>query len=67
MSTPTHIVLVLFDGLRPDLVTPERMPHLAAFVASGTQYIDSHCDVLLTKEGDIVGIITKADIIKVIK
>jgi hypothetical protein len=31
MQKASHIVVVVFDGLRPDIVTPERMPHLTAF------------------------------------
>ena len=33
-----RILIVVFDALRPDLVTPERMPHLSAFMAGGTRY-----------------------------
>lgn len=31
-------ILVLLDGLRPDLVTPDRMPRLAALAAAGTRF-----------------------------
>ena len=31
MQTASKVVVVVFDGLRPDMVTPDRMPNLAAF------------------------------------
>ena len=31
MQKASRVVVVVFDGLRPDMVTPERMPNLAAF------------------------------------
>ena len=31
-----RIVICVFDGLRPDFVTPERMPHLARFAAGAS-------------------------------
>jgi phosphonoacetate hydrolase len=31
MQTAAKVVVVVFDGLRPDMVTPERMPRLASF------------------------------------
>ena len=31
-------ILILLDGLRPDLVTPARMPRLAALAAAGTRF-----------------------------
>ncbi len=31
MQQASRVVIVVFDGLRPDMVTPARMPHLAAF------------------------------------
>ncbi|MFM9974066.1 MAG: alkaline phosphatase family protein [Beijerinckiaceae bacterium] len=33
MQTASRVVVVVFDGLRPDMVTPKLMPHLAAFAA----------------------------------
>src|SRR5689334_919414 len=36
------IILIIFDGLRPDHVTEQRMPNLAAFAASGVWYTSSH-------------------------
>lgn len=38
-----RIVIVVFDGLRPDMVTPETMPTLRAFADSGTWYAESRC------------------------
>lgn len=35
---PPKVLLVGFDGLRPDLITPEVMPNLAAFAASGVTF-----------------------------
>ena len=31
IQTASKVVIVVFDGLRPDMVTPERMPNLATF------------------------------------
>ncbi len=31
MQTASRVVVVVFDGLRPDMVTPDRMPNLASF------------------------------------
>jgi hypothetical protein len=31
MQTASKVVVVVFDGLRPDMVKPDRMPNLAAF------------------------------------
>lgn len=33
-----RIVICVFDGLRPDFVTPERMPNLARFAQGGTWF-----------------------------
>ena len=33
MRKAARVVVVVFDGLRPDMVTLERMPHLAAFAS----------------------------------
>lgn len=33
MQKAAKVIVVVFDGLRPDMVTPERMPRLAAFAA----------------------------------
>jgi phosphonoacetate hydrolase len=35
MAQASKVVVVVFDGLRPDLVTAERMPHLHAFAQEG--------------------------------
>ncbi|MCX7323571.1 MAG: alkaline phosphatase family protein [Hyphomicrobiales bacterium] len=35
MKIASRVVVVVFDGLRPDMVTPAHMPHLAAFAADG--------------------------------
>lgn len=37
MPLASRVVLFGFDGLRPDRVTPETMPHLARFMAEGTR------------------------------
>lgn len=34
----TRILLVVFDGLRPDMVGPADTPHLAAFIGEGTRF-----------------------------
>ena len=36
-----RVVIVVFDGLRPDMVTPDLMPHLCRFTAGGTHYTHS--------------------------
>ena len=38
MPLASRVVLFGFDGLRPDRVTPDTMPHLARFVAEGTRF-----------------------------
>jgi arylsulfatase A-like enzyme len=37
----TRFVLVALDGLRPDMVTPEATPHLAALAAAGTRFANA--------------------------
>ncbi len=34
----TAVLLVVFDGLRPDMVRPDTMPHLARFTAAGMRF-----------------------------
>lgn len=38
-----RILMVVFDGLRPDLVTPERMPVLSKFLSGACRYTNSRC------------------------
>ena len=38
-----RVVIVVWDGLRPDLVSPEATPTLAAMADSGTWVRDSYC------------------------
>lgn len=38
MSAVDHVVLCVFDGLRPDMVTPALTPNLARFAAQGTWF-----------------------------
>ena len=38
----TRFLVVVFDALRPEFVTPELMPNLNAFAARGVRYVDSH-------------------------
>ncbi|MFC7739605.1 alkaline phosphatase family protein, partial [Roseomonas sp. GCM10028921] len=38
MLTANSALIVVFDGLRPDLVTPERMPALSAFLTDTRRY-----------------------------
>ncbi|MGY2047343.1 alkaline phosphatase family protein [Methylobacterium sp. JK268] len=33
-----RVVVCVFDGLRPDVVTPDRMPHLTGFARQGTWF-----------------------------
>ncbi|MBU2534158.1 MAG: alkaline phosphatase family protein, partial [Alphaproteobacteria bacterium] len=37
-----RVLIVVFDALRPEFVTPEIMPTLAAFAADGVTYTNSH-------------------------
>ena len=37
-----HVVIVIMDGLRPDTVTDEQMPTLAALARSGTFFANHH-------------------------
>ncbi len=42
MATPDkRILIVAFDALRPDMVTPELMPNLTAFAAAGIRFSHS--------------------------
>ena len=41
MPPASRVVLFGFDGLRPDRVTPETMPHLARFMAEGTRFANA--------------------------
>ena len=42
MSTaPKRILIVAFDALRPDMVTPDLMPNLSAFAAAGVRFAHS--------------------------
>jgi len=38
MSSVPEFLIVVFDGLRPDLITPESMPNLARFRAEGSEF-----------------------------
>lgn len=38
-----RVVIVVWDGLRPDLIVPEATPTLAAMAAGGTWVRDSYC------------------------
>jgi arylsulfatase A-like enzyme len=35
-------IVMVWDGLRPDMITPERTPNLHALAATGVRYTDSH-------------------------
>ncbi|SHI66574.1 Predicted pyrophosphatase or phosphodiesterase, AlkP superfamily [Roseomonas rosea] len=37
----SRVLIVLFDGLRPDLVTPDRMPALSAFLADARRFTEA--------------------------
>lgn len=43
MTARPRVLIVVFDGLRPDLVTPERMPALAGFIDAGCRFVNSRC------------------------
>ena len=40
--TRNRVVICIFDGLRPDFVTPELTPNLARFAAQGTWFREAH-------------------------
>ncbi len=40
MHSERRILIVAFDGLRPDMATPERMPNLARLRAAGVNFAD---------------------------
>ena len=42
MARISRVLIVTLDGLRPDLVTEERMPHLVRLCESGTRLADYH-------------------------
>ncbi len=42
MPAVSRVLIVTFDGLRPDLITPERMPHLASLASAGALLTDYH-------------------------
>jgi phosphonoacetate hydrolase len=37
----TAVLLVVFDGLRPDMVRPDAMPHLARFASGGMRFANA--------------------------
>lgn len=39
--TASRVLIVLFDGLRPDMATPERMPVLAEFLKNARRFTES--------------------------
>ncbi len=43
---PTRVLVVVFDALRPEFVTPDVMPHLSAFAAGGVRYLNSRSTFL---------------------
>jgi predicted AlkP superfamily pyrophosphatase or phosphodiesterase len=41
MSTHPLFLIIVFDGLRPDMVTPAAMPNLSRFMADGTNFTNA--------------------------
>jgi hypothetical protein len=41
-SHAKHVILFVWDGLRPDAVTKERTPNLYTFMKSGVKFSDNH-------------------------
>lgn len=41
-ALPKQVIIFIWDGLRPDLVTPTNTPNLYALGARGVQFVDSH-------------------------
>ena len=37
-----HVILVVWDGMRPDFITPENTPHLHALAQRGTFFAHNH-------------------------
>ncbi len=52
----TPVVLIVLDGLRPDYVTPELMPRLCAFVATGVVCENHHAIVPTVTRGNSAAI-----------
>ncbi|HEY4307589.1 MAG TPA: alkaline phosphatase family protein [Gemmatimonadaceae bacterium] len=36
------VILIVVDGLRPDVITPDLMPNLSRLRSEGTEYVNSH-------------------------
>ena len=43
---PTRVLVVVFDALRPEFVTPDLMPRLSAFAQTGVRYANSRSTFL---------------------
>lgn len=41
-ESETRVLIIIFDALRPEFVTPELMPNLTRFANDGVRYTDSH-------------------------
>lgn len=41
MQTASKVVVVIFDGLRPDMVTPDRMPNLHAYATQNLWFSEA--------------------------
>ena len=54
----TRVLVVVFDALRPEFVTPELMPNLAAFANSGVRYPNSHSIFLTETRVNQTGVVT---------
>ncbi len=49
-SPPRHVVLVVFDGMRPDFIRPETTPHLWALAQRGVFFQNHHAVYLSSTE-----------------
>src|SRR6188768_1952323 len=45
VEQPSRVVMMVWDGMRPDMISPERTPNLAALSASGCVFDANHAVV----------------------
>ena len=57
-NSATRVLVVVFDALRPEFVTPELMPNLAAFANGGVRYPNSHSIFLTETRVNQTGVVT---------
>ncbi|HEX8918234.1 MAG TPA: alkaline phosphatase family protein [Chloroflexota bacterium] len=45
-DSPSHVVLIVLDGARPDYLTVPGIPHVASLMRNGTQYTNAFAGIL---------------------